>query len=94
MTNQDILTALNLTDAPEVTQQAALDQVHAVVDMRLLGAVRELLTDEQLTAFTEQQSSTNEADSWKWLDEQLGGKLDELRAGLLTDYLAERTAAK
>lgn len=91
MTNQEILTALNLTNAPEVTQQAALDQVHAVVDMRLLGAVRELLTEDQLTEFSTLQDTSSDADVWKWLDVQLDGKLDQLRAGLLADYMAERT---
>lgn len=94
MTNQDILTALNLTDAPEVTQQAALDQVHAIVDLRLLGAVQEVLTEQQLEQFSEQQATGSEAESWKWVDTQLDGKLDELRAGLLADYVAERTAAQ
>lgn len=92
MTDEQIIEKLGLTDVDDASREVLVGQVRSVVEMRLIGVVSELLSDEQLDEFKKLQDAGDNDAVWKWLDETLTVSVDELRQAVMTDYLAERAA--
>jgi hypothetical protein len=92
MTDEQIIEKLGLTDVDDASREVLVGQVRSVTEMRLIGVVSELLSDEQLDEFKKLQDDGDNDAVWKWLDETLTVSVDELRQAVMTDYLVERAA--
>ncbi len=91
MTDEQIIEKLGLTNVDDASREALVGQVRAVTEMRLMGLVTELLNDEQLQKFDTLREAGNSEAIWDWLNAELTN-IDELREGVLNDYLTERAA--
>lgn len=89
MTDEQILEQLGLTDVDDESREVLVGQVNAVVELRLIGLVTELLNDEQLARFKQLQDTGDNDGIWQMLNTEITN-IDELRQGILTDYLRER----
>lgn len=89
MTDEQILEQLGLTNVDDESRAVLIAQVNAVVEMRLIRLVTDLLTDEQLARFKQLQEAGDNDGIWKLLNEEVTN-IDELRQGVLADYLRER----
>lgn len=92
MTDEQIIEKLGLTDVDDASREVLVAQVNAVVELRLISVVTDLLSDELLQQFTALQEAGDNDAVWKWLNDTLTVNVDELRQAVLTDYLAERAA--
>lgn len=92
MTDEQIIEALNITEASKDLQSATVDQVHAVVEMRLLGAMSEALPEVSVGEFEAIQARGDDTATLQWIEAKLGS-VEELRESITRDYLAERLEA-
>ena len=92
MTDEQIIEALNITEASEDFRIATVDQVRAIVEMRLLGAVSEALSDDLADEFEEVQATGDDSATQQWIESKLGN-IEELREGVTRDYITERLEA-
>lgn len=90
MTDEQILEKLGLTNVDDASREILIGQVNSVVEMRLMTLVQELLSEEQLLHVNDLQEAGNTDAAWQYLNTELTN-IDELRQGILLDYLAERS---
>lgn len=91
MTDDQIIEKLGLTDVDDESREILVAQVNSVVEMRLMGLVESLLSDEQAEQLKQLIATGDNQAVWQWLNTELTN-IDELRQGVLADYLEERTA--
>lgn len=89
MNDKEILQKLRLETMPKEVQEQTLIQIHQVVELRLMGVIDDLMTDEQRTAF-EALSKENTKSVQRWLSEQFTD-LEKLEVSVLEDYITEVT---
>lgn len=79
---------MSLGALPQNIKDEAVDNVKAVVELRLVGSLDDMLSDEQKKHFeTIKQGDPEQAKTW--VGEQLGVNLEDLYDSLLQDYLQE-----
>lgn len=91
MTDDQIIEKLGLTDVDDESREVLVAQVNSVVEMRLMGLVESLLSDEQTEQLQQLIAAGDNQAVWQWLNSELTN-IDELRQGVLADYLEERVA--
>ncbi len=92
MTDEQIIEALDITEASKDLQAATVDQVRAVAEMRLLGAMSEALPEESVSEFETIQAKGDDVATLRWIEGRLGS-VEELRESVTRDYIAERLEA-
>lgn len=87
-TDQQIIDAMGLGALPQNVKDEAVNNVKAVVELRLVGTLDDMLSDEQRQQFeTIKQGDPEQAKTW--VGTQLGINVEELYDSLLQDYLQE-----
>lgn len=87
MTDAEIISALGMNDTSEEYKAKMLEKINRVVELRLMGLVDEMLTDEQRKDF-DNVASENPDNTMKWLSENIVD-LDKLYDSALKDYIDE-----
>lgn len=88
MNDKEILDAIGLSDAAEEVKTRTLENIEAIVEMRLMGVIKESMTEDQMTEF-EKISQNQDADKVKqWISENVAS-VDELYEATLKDYIDE-----
>lgn len=89
MTDEQIIDKLGLGNLPKEVQDETLQSINRVVELRVMGIVDDLLTDEQRIEL-KQKMAENPKSIWKWLTKEVTD-VQKLYDAALTDYLDEKT---
>lgn len=87
MTNNDIIDAMGIQDASEEIKNRAIESVTEVVEMRVMGMVDEMMTEEQRTEFDKLPQEDAEK-VYEWVSKEVTD-LEKLFEATLGDYLEE-----
>lgn len=89
MSDEQIIEKLGLKNLPKEVQDETLASINRVVELRVMGLVDDLMSDEQRaqlkTKLTEDPKSI-----WKWLSKEVTD-VDKMYEAALLDYLDEKT---
>lgn len=90
MTNEQIITEIDFDGATDEVKQDVVNSIRQIVEMRMLGLMGDMMTDEQSDTFQEIVDSGNDQAVWDWLRETIVGvDVSELYETTLQGYLAE-----
>lgn len=90
MTDQQILEKLGLQNIPKEVQDETLQSINHVVELRVMGMVDDMMSDEQRVAF-EAKSKEDPESVWKWVSTEFTD-VDKLYSAALEDYVNEKAA--
>lgn len=91
MSNEEILNELGLSNAPQDMKDRTVENIRTIVELRVMGVVTELMTDEQEAKFDELQAQGDSQAVWDWLrSEVVGVDVSEVYEATLKDYLEEK----
>jgi hypothetical protein len=89
MTNQEIIDKLGLGNLPKEVQDETLTSINHVVELRVMGLVDDMMSDEQRATF-EQKTAEAPESVWNWISAEFTD-VDKLYEAALVDYLDEKT---
>ncbi|MFO0971035.1 MAG: hypothetical protein U0520_01640 [Candidatus Saccharimonadales bacterium] len=89
MNDQQIIEKLGIGNLPKEIQDETLRTVNHVVELRVMGLLDDLMSDDQRTALEVKTKEGSDA-VWQWLKEEFAD-VDKLYAAALSDYLEEKT---
>jgi len=89
MSNEQIIEKLGFGNLPKEVQDQAVEDIRGVVELRVMGLIDDMMSDEQRTAFEQKSQEAPEA-VWKWISAEFTD-VDKLYEATLTDYLDEKT---
>jgi len=93
MTDEQIIEKVGFTNAADAVKQQMVDGIRAIVELRVIGVVDALLTDEQGEEFEKLQAAGDNDAIWTWLRESVVGvDTREIYEAALADYLEEYLA--
>lgn len=87
MKDEQIIQRLHLEALPEDVQQQMLASVSQTVELRLMGVMEDLMTDQQKQEFENLEKGSPEA-VWQWLSDNLADVASTYES-LLGDYIEE-----
>ncbi len=88
MTDEQIIEKLGLGNLPQEVQQETLDSINHVIELRVMGMLDDMMSDDQRATFELKTKEGNEA-VWKWLNEEFTD-VSKLYDAALADYLNEK----
>lgn len=88
MDDTTILEKIGMEDAPEELQKETLQLIANTVELRLLGLIEDLLSDEQLEEFKKMEESSSKDEIFQWLS-GIVGDVSELHDSVQQDYVDE-----
>lgn len=88
MSDQQILEKLGLLDIPKEVQEETLQDINRIIELRVMGLVDDIMTEDQKKAFSEKVKEAPE-EGWKWLSKEVV-EISELYDATLEDYINER----
>ena len=89
MSDQEIIAKLGIGNLPKEVQEQTLQNISSVVELRVMGLLDEIMTDEQRATF-EQKSKEAPESVWKWISSEFAD-VDSMYEAALADYLEEKT---
>lgn len=92
MNDQQIIEKLGLQNLPKEVQDQTVESVNQVVELRVMGMIDEMMSDEQRATFESKSQESPEA-VWKWISQEFTD-VSKLYDAALQDYLDEKTAQK
>ncbi len=93
MTNEQIITELHLEDAPDDLKERIIENTRGIVELRVIGIVTDMMTDEQSTEFQTLEAAGDDGAVWAWLRTNVVGvDVSEVYEAALKDYLEEFNA--
>lgn len=94
MTNEQIIEELGFTNADQEMKDRVVENVRTIVELRAIGIISELMTDEQAKTFAELQQQGDDSAIWDWLKSDIVGvDVSEVYEAALNDYIEQRKAA-
>lgn len=89
MTDQQILEQIGMNNAAEALQQSTLESIHNTVELRVMGMLGDLLSEEQVSRLEEmERQGATKHEAFQWIGEQLVD-VGELHAKTLEAYIDE-----
>lgn len=93
MTNEQILEELGFADADQEMKDRVVENARTIVELRVIGVITELMTDEQEAQFSELQAKGDNQAIWEWLKNDVTGvDVSEVYEATLKDYIEQRKA--
>lgn len=93
MTNEQILEELGFADADQEMKDRVVENARTIVELRVIGVITELMTDEQEAQFNELQAKGDNQAIWDWLKNDITGvDVSEVYEATLKDYIEQRKA--
>ncbi len=93
MTDEQIITALDIADGTDELKQQIVENTRSVVEMRVIGILGEMMSEEQLDEFQQIEAAGDDAAVWDWLRTKVVGvDVSEVYEAALQDYIDEFTA--
>lgn len=89
MTDEQIIDKLGLGNLPKEVQDETLQSINRVVELRVMGLVDDLLSDEQ-RAELKAKLTEDPKSIWKWLSKEVTD-VQKMYDAALSDYLDEKT---
>lgn len=89
MTDEQIIEKLGLKNLPKEVQDETLQSINRVVELRVMGLVDDLLSEEQ-RAELKVKLIEDPKSIWKWLSKEVTD-VQKLYDAALSDYLDEKT---
>lgn len=88
MTDEQIISTLGLEGASAEKQQELIDSIRRTIDLRVIGLVGEMISDEQEAKFDELIAAGDNQAIWDWLrTDVVGVDTREIYEATLQDYL-------
>lgn len=89
MTNDEILTALGVSGATDENKAALLENINTVVEMRAVGALSDVMTDEDVSHLESmEKGGASKKEMLDWLSANVANA-EEMIVALTRDYVAE-----
>lgn len=93
MTNEQIIEELGFTNADQEMKDRVVENVRTIVELRAVGIIGELMTEEQEKTFAELQDRGDDQAIWNWLKSDIAGvDVSEIYEAALRDYIEQRKA--
>ncbi len=93
MTDEQIIEELGIGSASEEIQRTTVEGIRHVVELRVIGTVTNLMTEEQAAQFSDLQQAGDDGAVWDWLrSDVVGIDMKEVYEAILKDYLEEKNA--
>ncbi|HRN97399.1 MAG TPA: hypothetical protein PLZ58_03085 [Candidatus Saccharibacteria bacterium] len=93
MTNEQIIEELGFTNADQEMKDRVVENVRTIVELRAVGIIGELMTEEQEKTFAELQDRGDDQAIWDWLKSDIAGvDVSEIYEAALRDYIEQRKA--
>lgn len=89
MSDEQIIEKLGLKNLPKEVQDETLASINRVVELRVMGLVDDLMSDEQRAEF-KLKTADDPKSIWKWLLKEVTD-VDKMYEAALSDYLEEKT---
>lgn len=89
MTDEQIIDKLGLGNLPKEVQDETLQSINRVVELRVMGLVDDLLSEEQRVELKAKLAEDPKS-IWKWLSKEVTD-VQKLYDAALSDYLEEKT---
>ncbi len=89
MTDEQIIEKLGLGNLPKEVQEETLASINRVVELRVMGLVDDLLSEEQRVELKAKLAEDPKS-IWKWLSKEVTD-VQKLYDAALSDYLEEKT---
>lgn len=91
MSNEEILQELGFEGADQAMKDRVIENVRTSVELRVIGIVSELITDDQEAEFEALQARGDSNAVWEWLRTQVVGvDVHDVYEAALRDYIDER----
>ncbi len=90
MKEAQILEKLGMQNAPESSKQRILEQINAIIELRVAGLTEEVMTPEQKAEFARISEAEPREKVFEWLNSTVTN-MNELYEAVLQDYL-DKTA--
>jgi|GEM_PF-1437356 len=91
MSNEEILQELGFGRADQAMKDRVIENVRTLVELRVIGIVSELMTDDQEAEFETLQAQGDSNAVWEWLRTQVAGvDIHDVYEAALRDYIDER----
>jgi len=93
MTDEQIIEDLRFTSADQTIKDRVVENVRTIVELRVIGIITDMMTDEQEATFNQLQEQGDNAAVWEWLKNDIVGvDVSEVYEATLKDYLEYRKA--
>lgn len=88
MTDEQIIDALGYQKGDNAMKEQVVEDVRAIVEMRVVGLISEQMSEEQLKTFESLQENGDSQAIWHWLrNEVVGVDVSEVYEATLKDYI-------
>lgn len=92
MSDEQIIEKLDIKNLPKEVQDETLASINRAVELRVMGLVDDLMSDEQ-RAELRLKTADDPKSIWKWLSKEVTD-VDKMYDAALVDYLDEKTKKK
>lgn len=86
MTDEEIIQALHFESLPGEVQQLSVAQAREIAELRAMGIISQLMSDDQRQAFEKMKDSAPSNEVTQWLEAEFTD-IDTLRQQALKDYI-------
>ncbi len=89
MTDEEIIAAIGFENVSDEAKTQTVDSIRRTIEMRVIGIVGELITDEQEAKLDDLIAAGDNQAVWEWLrNDVVGVDTREVYESALLDYIA------
>lgn len=85
MTDKEIIQALHFESLPVEVQELSVEQAREIVELRVIGIVSQLMSDDQARAFEKIKDAPSD-EVTRWIETEFTD-IDTIRQQVLVDYI-------